>query len=77
VVVLHVRLTHVAYRLDAAGAVTTPPEIRTVTTTYIDNIGETRTVTTSRNPGEGIQDWVSRHSDAVLAKMAEFPPATE
>lgn len=51
------------------------PLTQSITTTWKDDAGNTHSVTTVRNDGEGYVDWMDRHSKAVTAAQIVYPPA--
>ena len=71
---LHWRLSSVADRQAEVERII-KPDPETMTTTYVDNTGTTRTVTTTRNPGETIQSWADRHAQDIVEMMDQYPPA--
>lgn len=71
---LHWRVSAVAER-QAEVEQTLKPKVRTMTTTYVDSTGVTRSVTTTRNANETIREWADRHADDVVAMMEQYPPA--
>lgn len=48
-------------------------EMQTATTSWVSD-GATVSVSTTRNDGESLSAWRTRHSEAVAAMQAEFPP---
>ena len=73
---LHWRADDLEGRVDAAEK-RTRPEVGTMTTSYVDTTGQTRTVITSRKPGEDEAAFRQRHFDAVTAMQEQYPPQEE
>lgn len=51
------------------------PEMQTITTTWTDQNGNTRSVTTTQREGEDWADTLLRHQADVTAAQQVFPPA--
>ena len=49
--------------------------MQTLETTVTNQAGISITVTTQRNDGESLDDWISRHLAAVAAAQASGGPA--
>ena len=71
---LHWRLSRVSDRVTDTERIVKPGP-RTMTTTYVDDGGTTRTVTTTRISTETVDEWIERHGAAVKEKMEQYPPA--